>query len=101
MQFCGNVAIYKNMSLGGAYGKNLVFSNGGTTIYPGLSADELADVNPETDQFLTNTLLSNNTTPYNVFWQPAYFDIYMANAVISNLQTSSGVTAEHKKPIDR
>jgi hypothetical protein len=89
------IAIYSYMSYGGTY-NGLVFSNGGTTIYPGLSADELTDFFPGSDEFLSNTLVSYNTTPYLVFWQPAYFDIYMANAVISDLQASTGVTPTTK-----
>src|ERR1700683_4565305 len=49
-------AIYSYMSLGGQY-SNLVFSNGGMTIYAGLSSDELSDFYPGSDQFLTNTLI--------------------------------------------
>jgi hypothetical protein len=91
-------AIYSYMSLGGQY-SNLVFSNGGMTIYAGLSSDELSDFYPGSDQFLTNTLISGNTTPYTVFWQPAYFDIYMANAVISNLQGSTAVSVSTRNQL--
>ncbi len=76
------MAIYSDMSLSNGG----VFSNGGTTLYAGLSADELNDVAGLTDQFLSNTLLSSNTTPYSAFWKPAYYDIYMANAVVTGLQ---------------
>ncbi|MFI5136921.1 MAG: RagB/SusD family nutrient uptake outer membrane protein [Sphingobacteriales bacterium] len=91
------IAIYNNL-----VGGSLNFGNGGTTIYSGLSADELNYFyGPGSDQYQyqTNTLLSANNTVSSVFWTPAYFNIYQANAVIEGLQTSSGVSAATKKQL--
>jgi len=88
------VAIYSNMSWGnGGY----LFANCGTSIYPGLSSDELNVFG--INQYQTNSILASDGTANNVFWQPAYFDIYMANGVIENLRSSSAVTLTTKKQL--
>ncbi len=71
----------------------MLFSNGGTTIYTGLSSDELISFMGATIapvyQFYTNKLLKSNTTPDLIFWQPAYKLIYGANAVIEGIAAST------------
>jgi starch-binding outer membrane protein, SusD/RagB family len=79
------------------------FSNLYTTYYPGESADELSDEipgNESQDNFLSNTLASqssnegSNVSGY--FWQPAYYAIYEANAIISGVQASTGMSEAAK-----
>ena len=70
---------------------NLAFSNSMTTLILGTSADELTDYPSgyeRYDLFLSNNLsaLLSSSQIFPDFWQPAYFDIYSANAVISGLQ---------------
>jgi hypothetical protein len=77
------------------------FSNYTTSFYLGESADELIDEasgNETYDHFLSNTLTTstNAGTILNYFWQPAYYDIYCANAIISGVQASTGVSAGTK-----
>jgi len=72
---------------------SMLFSNGGTTIYTGLSSDELVSFSGATAapiyQFYTNKLLKNNITPDLMFWQPAYKLIYGANAAIEGIAAST------------
>lgn len=94
------LGIYSYMS--GSGGTS--FSNFSTTLFPGLSADELTDEisgNEERNIFLVNRL-----TPYEVtnilttyFWAPAYYDIYNANAIISGVQASTGMSTAAKVKI--
>ncbi len=70
------------------------WSNSYTSIYLALSADELTDQpsgGEKYDQFLSNDLstIQNSTRVLQAFWQPAYFEIYSANAVISGVQSST------------
>lgn len=80
--------IYSSMING-----SLRFSNGGATVYAGLSADELANFagtgNVSDYQFFTNTLLAANFSGYTLFWQPAYKDIYNANGAIAGIAAST------------
>jgi hypothetical protein len=88
-----------NSTMAGVYSQmmnnsgSFVFSNGGLTIYAGLSADELANLagtaSPEDYQFYTNTLLATTFTPGSLIWQPAYKNIYNANAIIAGIAAST------------
>jgi hypothetical protein len=77
------------------------FFNLAVTTYAGESADELSDEtsgNEFNDVFLSNTLTTanaNSTSLYS-FWQPAYYDIYCANSIISGTEASTGMTHETK-----
>ena len=72
---------------------NMLFSNGGTTIYTGMSADELVSFAGASAapiyQFYTNHLLKDNFLPDGLFWQPAYKLIYGANAAIEAIEAST------------
>jgi len=75
-----------------------------TTYYLGESADELTDEtmgNESTDNFLSNTLTVqiNSGNVSSLFWQPAYFVIYNANAVISGVQASGGISTSQKSQL--
>ncbi|RDC54140.1 RagB/SusD family nutrient uptake outer membrane protein [Pedobacter chinensis] len=78
---------------------SLLFCNGGMTIYPALSADELVNVTSSTltDSFRNNQLLADNTTIGSTFWSNPYKNIFHANAVIEGLQNSSQVTPKLKE----
>ncbi|SKA29478.1 SusD family protein [Chitinophaga eiseniae] len=70
----------------------MTFSNGGFTIYSGMSADELVNKNSTNDaedyQFLANKININNGVPGNSIWIPAYQFIYKANAIIEGINNS-------------
>jgi hypothetical protein len=92
------LGIYYNMLV------NRAFSNLETTFYAGESADELTDQTSGTeyqDIFLSNTLtsLGASSTSLQNFWQPAYFYIYSANAVISGIESSTGMTSATKSQL--
>lgn len=73
--------------------------NGGMSLLPGLSADELertSTLNNE-DQFATNSINSNNLLVNANLWKAAYAYIYQCNLCIEGLQKSTGVTADVKK----
>lgn len=79
----------------------LYLMNGGTTVYPGLSADELSNTATSTtlDPFKNNTLLSSSTVIQNNLWRNAYIFIYQANACIEGLNESSGLTPSVKNQL--
>ncbi len=87
-----------NSAIAGLYSKmvslNLSFSNGGLSLYAGISSDELYNVSTSSvyDPFSTNTLLSDNSVVNSNFWTAAYRNIYQANAIIEGLEQSTGVT---------
>lgn len=68
------------------------YGNGNATINMGMSADELRSFGDPT-RFETNTL-SPDYDYY--FWLDAYFDIYLANAIIEALPASTGVSSNVK-----
>lgn len=90
-----------NAAMAGVYSQMMtntgamIFSNGGLTVYAGMSADELVNLqgtNNVTDyQFLTNKLDVLNTTAQSTIWQPAYKIIYGANAVIEGVEGSTSL----------
>ncbi|SDH49458.1 RagB/SusD family nutrient uptake outer membrane protein [Mucilaginibacter gossypii] len=74
---------------------NLTLMNGAVTVYTGLSADELSNVNPNSDYdaFKNNAIPANSATINSKFWTNAYRYIYQANAVIAGLAASQTITA--------
>jgi hypothetical protein len=88
------LGIYSSMN------SNPSFASGEITFAFSESADELTDEssgNEYRDQQLCNTLtaLGNSSTSLG-FWQPAYYYIYNANAIISGVQASTGMSAGAK-----
>jgi len=80
------------------------FSSLQTTFCLGESADELIDEtkgNEQYDIFLCNTLttLSASGAVDGGFWQPAYFDIYSANSIISGVEASTGISPAIKNQL--
>jgi len=80
----------------------LVFSNGGTMLYSGLSADEFLNVDGTVDpigyQFATSKVQSLNGVTEGVMWRPAYKLIYNCNVAIQTLSASqsAGVSASNR-----
>lgn len=73
--------------------------NGGVTLFPALSSDELVR-NMNTifeDQFNGNALNSSNPLVNSNLWKAAYVYIYQCNICIEGLQKSTGVNTEIKK----
>lgn len=81
-------------------GRNL-FSNSETTLYGGLSADELYFYTPGTrDEFTKNQITqANHFTIDNAFWKPAYKNIYAANLAIEKLAASQQLSVSLKKQL--
>jgi hypothetical protein len=83
---------------------NQSWSNFSTSCYLGISADEMTDEASGFeiyDQFLTNDLTAqlNGGQVQGAFWQPAYYDIYSANAVILGVQSSANLSAATKSQL--
>ncbi|HEY6901182.1 MAG TPA: RagB/SusD family nutrient uptake outer membrane protein [Puia sp.] len=74
--------------------------NGSLSIYQGLSSDELVNAfpNPNEDAFRTNTLSADNAVCANLY-NTAYSLIHVANALLTGLDGSSGVSAATKAEI--
>lgn len=77
---------------------NLTLMNGAVTVYAGLSADELSNVNPNSDYdaFKNNAIPSNNSTNNSRFWTNAYKYIYQTNAVLEGLKQSVTISSAVK-----
>jgi len=75
------------------------FLNGGMSLFPGLSADELERSVSLTneDQFIYNELVSGNQLIYVNIWKAAYGYIYQCNICLQGLYRSTGVSADLKK----
>lgn len=80
---------------------SLFFSCGGTTVYAGLSADELyTTLTGTTDkEFYQNTLQPGNSVVRLNFWLRMYQHVYQANACIEGLQSSGNLSAGVKKQL--
>ncbi len=71
---------------------NLAITNGGLTIYGGLSADELKNTaaSIDLDAFYNNNIPANNTTGIlSRLWTAAYKYIYHSNLIIEAVDNSS------------
>jgi hypothetical protein len=86
------LGIYIN-SMNTNYGLN----SGGMSIIPGLSADEIYQTgnNTEYTQFYADNVLPANNTN-NGFWSSAYTYIFPADACISGIASSSGISVTAK-----
>lgn len=73
--------------------------NGGMSLLPGLSADELERTSSSNneEQFSNNNILPSNQLVNVNMWKAAYTYIYQCNLCIEGLQRSTGVTADVKK----
>jgi starch-binding outer membrane protein, SusD/RagB family len=73
--------------------------NGGMSLFPALSADELVRTTPLNfeDQFSLNAITPGNTFVNVNIWKAAYTYLYYCNICKEGLQRSTGVAAEVKK----
>ncbi len=72
-----------------------IISSGGTTLYAGLSADELYSSNISdvgSSQFSANALSPNNGNLVSAFWLRGYNIIYQANACIEGLDNNTHIS---------
>jgi hypothetical protein len=90
------VGLYSQMTAA-----NPSFCNGAITIYAGLSADEIVNLNanPGYDPFKSNNLLADNTAVRQQFWSNPYKNIYQANAVLEGLDNSSTLSPNLKRQL--
>lgn len=79
----------------------LLFSNSGTTIYAGMSADELRYFFPGfRDEFVNNQITQTSHNLISaLFWGPAYRLIYIANACLEGLNKSTSIPAPIKSAL--
>lgn len=88
-------AIYDYM-LSGPYGAT-AFANGATTFYAGLSADEFNYFNSsgsDQAQLQTNNIQVTISSLDQLFWQPGFYSIYMANAAVESLNASTSLPSD-------
>lgn len=80
---------------------NLYLVNGGVSVYPGLSADEIynTSTNASLDPFTQNVIPSNSNIIQTNLWRYGYNYIYQANACIEGLNSSTGVSAPLKQQL--
>jgi len=76
-------------------------TNGGLSIYCGLAADDIRNLNsnPNYDPFYTNNLLPTFTVMQNAFWATAYRNIYRTNAIIEGIDKSTLMSDSVKKQL--
>jgi hypothetical protein len=78
-----------------------LFLNGGMSLFPALSADELqrAPLMNFEDQFYNNSISPNNSIVNSNLWKAAYTYIYQCNICIEGLKKSTGVSDTLKKQL--
>lgn len=76
-------------------------SNGGFTIFPGLSADEIYPVTPSTEivEFSNNNIQPTNGNINSYLWSHAYRIIYHANAILEGLNNSQNLSENIKRQL--
>lgn len=94
-----------NSAIAGIYSKlintqnALSFGSGGTTLYVGLSADEVTKVgaaNTILGPLVLNNLDAQNELIQSFLWEPAYFAIYQSNSALEGLEKSSQIPTSTK-----
>lgn len=80
---------------------SMAIGNGGSTLYPSLSADELYNTaaNADYDQFRLNEIQPSLSTGLSRLWTFGYRNIYHANAVIEGLNKSMILSDTLKKQL--
>lgn len=77
------------------------FSNGGLSVYAGLSSDELVPFsgtdNEPIYQLWANKLDYTNSTPHAMLWRMAYKYIYHANSILEGIEASGSLQFETAK----
>jgi len=93
-----------NSAIAGLYKRliinNSIIMNGALTKLGGLSADELVNTNSPSpdDVFRINSIEPENSNLSGALWQPAYKNIYQANAILEGL-SGAAVTDSLKRQI--
>lgn len=79
---------------------SLDISNGGVTVYCGLTADEILNTaaNADLDGYANNTI-SISSAGLNRFWNVGYKRIYQTNAILEGLEKSSTLTDSVKNQL--
>ncbi len=79
----------------------MYFMQGGITLYPGMSADELTytGTNTSISAFSVNLIPSDNSIITTSLWQFAYAHIYQANSILEGLDKSTLITDGVKKQL--
>lgn len=74
-------------------------SNGGMSVFPGLSADEIYPITPTSEmlEFSNNNLRPTNGNLNGVLWSQSYRTIYHANAILEGINNST----ELSEPVRR
>lgn len=80
---------------------NLSISNGGTTLYASLAADETENTSPneDLDAFYLNTIPPTNSTGLARLWTQGYKNIYHANSILEGVEQSASLTDSLKKQL--
>ncbi|MEO8111300.1 MAG: RagB/SusD family nutrient uptake outer membrane protein [Ginsengibacter sp.] len=84
------ISVYAQMGI-----SYLDIASGGMTVYPALSADELATTTSNTEllSFQNNAVIADNGMGiYTHLWKSAYQNIYYANAVLEGVTHSKTIT---------
>lgn len=92
------LSVYANMVLSSLY-----ICNGGATLYPALSSDELSYTSSDAEilSFQNNSIIANNGTGiYTRLWVPGFRNIYFANAVIEGLSNSVNLNDSVKNQLE-
>jgi hypothetical protein len=78
-----------------------IFLNGGMSLFPALSADELGRTTSSTleDQFTNNSILASNPLVNVNLWKAAYTYIYQCNICMEGLKKSIGISATLKSQL--
>jgi hypothetical protein len=92
-------------AVAGLYSKmlssNLNMISGGTTIYTGLSSDEILNTVPSAvpDAFRTNSLLPTTGSYALSFWTTPYNLIFHANSILEGLDNSTAISDSAKNQL--
>jgi len=81
--------------------QNLSITNGGLSVFAGLSADEIYNTvtSAAADPFYKNSILSTNATISTNFWSSAYRNIYQVNSILEGLEASTKLTDPVKRQL--
>lgn len=79
---------------------SMILSNGGVSLYTGLTSDELYNTSSSSDlDTYKNNSISTLGSISTRFWSPAYRFIYHANALLEGLQRSTGMSDSITKQV--
>src|SRR5882757_4390686 len=73
---------------------------GGLSILPGVSSDEMLTTNTNFSGFYTNQILPTDGNNYGDLWTVLYAELYSANAIITNVEASTGIAAANKPGLE-